>query len=145
MRPLASVQVLCVGDRDFLRLSFEMLLQSAGYSVISVSSDCALQGDIPRDLAIAIIGQTVNDFSASRIAASLRQTHPEIRTLRLTMQYSRSGPEFDRDCFIEDGPEVFLSCVAELLPPELTDEVAIHSRSGRQQLLCPAQELLCPV
>jgi hypothetical protein len=90
-----------------------------------MSSDCALQSEIPRDLAVAILGYTVDDLSASRIAAELRRSQPGIRILRITMQYSRCGTGFDGFCFVEDGPEAFLSCVAELVTPEMMDEVAM--------------------
>jgi hypothetical protein len=93
-----------------------------------MSSDCALRREIPRDLAIAILGYTVDDVSASRIAAELRRSHPDIRILRITMQYSRCGAGFDGFCFSEDGPETFLSCVAELVGPEMMDEVEMPTR-----------------
>ena len=125
MHPLASVPVLSVSDHDSLRSSRELLLESVGLSVISMSSDCALQSEIPRDLAVAILGYTVDDLSASRIAAELRRSQPGIRILRITMQYSRCGTGFDGFCFVEDGPEAFLSCVAELVTPEMMDEVAM--------------------
>ena len=126
MHPLASVRVLSVSDHESIRLSRELLLQSFGYTVVSMSADCALRGEIPDDLAIAIIGQTVDDISACRIAGSLRRTQPYIRILRLTMQYARSGPEFDNCCFVEDGPEVFLSCVARMVAAEGTGHVDLH-------------------
>jgi len=129
VHPPAFVRVLSVGDYEILRLSREMLLQSVGYSVVSISSDCALRGEIPRDLAIAILGQTVDDLSASRIATKLRRTQANVRILRLTLQYSRSGPGFDACCFAEDGPEDFLSCVAQLVEPDCMVDVGVHSHS----------------
>lgn len=135
MHPLASVPVLSVSDHESLRSSRELLLESVGLRVISMSSDCALQCEIPHDLAIAIIGYTVDDLSASRIAAELRTRHPAIRILRITMQYSRSGSGFDGFCFVEDGPEVFLSCVAELVAPEMMDEVSIPFQVGTRTSL----------
>jgi hypothetical protein len=126
----ASVRVLSVSDHESIRSSREMLLQSIGYMVVSMSSECALRCEIPHDLAIAVIGQTTNDISACRVAGMLREIQPNIRILRLTMQYSRSGPGFDACCFVEDGPEVFLTCVAELIAPEVMDEVGFYSGSG---------------
>lgn len=117
MHPPASVRVLSVGDHESIRSSREMLLQSAGYSVVSVSSHGALTMEIPRDLAIAIIGQTVDDRTALRIAAQVHRAQANTRIVRLTIQYQRSGPEFDACCFVEDGPEAFLSGIAELFPP----------------------------
>ena len=122
MHSPASVRVLSVSDYESVRLTRELLLQNAGYSVVSMSSDCAMRDQIPGGLAIAIVGQTVDEVSASRLAVRLRRTQPNIRILRLTMQYSRSGPDFDGYCFVEDGPAAFLTCLAELVAPEKVDE-----------------------
>jgi len=110
--------VLSVSDYEGIKTSRELLLQSAGYSVVSMSSECALRDEIPGHIAIAVIGQTTDDASAFCIAARLRGTQADIRILRLTMQYSRSGPGYDGCCFVEDGPKVFLSSLAELVAPE---------------------------
>jgi hypothetical protein len=117
----ASVRVLSVSDHESLNLSRQLLLESVGYSVLSITPDGALGADVPRDVAVAIIGETADDNSASRIAGNLRRTLKTIRLLRLTMQYSPVGAEFDGGCFVEDGPEVFLSCVAELVVAEMLD------------------------
>jgi len=144
MHPPVPARVLSVADYESIRSSREMLLRGAGYSVISVSSDCALTMEIPRDLAIAIIGQTVEHPDALRIAARLGSTQADVCILRLTIQYQRPGPEFGGCCFVEDGPEAFLSCVEELVRPakmrerstslrfgnRLTVHSAFHARSG---------------
>ena len=101
-----------------------------------MSSDHVLSGEIPDNLAIAIIGQTTGDLAAGRIAANLRKTQPNIRILRLTKQYSRCGPEFEFCCFVEDGPGAFLSCVAEMVAPETSDEVDIYSDSDGVLAFC---------
>lgn len=122
MHPHASVRVLSVSDHESLSLSRQLLLQSVGYSVVSMTSDRALRADISLDFEAAIIGETVDDLSACRIARILRRMQGNIRLLRLTKQYSPAGPEFDNCCFVEDGPEVFLSCVAELAGAEMMGE-----------------------
>jgi hypothetical protein len=129
MHPPASVRILSVSDHEGVRISRELLLQSVGYVVLSMSSDHVLSAEMPHDLAVAIIGQTTDDLSAGRIAAKLRRTQPNIRILRLTMQYSRCGPEFDFCCYVEDGPGAFLSCVAEMVATEAIDIVDIYSGS----------------
>lgn len=136
MHPPASVRVLSVSDHESIRTSRELLLESVGLSAVSMSSDCALRDEIPRDLGIAIIGQTIDDLTASRIAARLRRTQPSMRILRLTMQYSRSGPGFDGCCFTEDGPEVFLWRVAEMVARADMDEFDIHFRPGVYSAYC---------
>src|SRR4051794_23735195 len=95
VHPPASVRVLSVSDYESIKTSREWLLQSAGYSVVSMSSDCALRNEIPRHIAIAVIGQTTDDVAAFCIAERLRRTQADIRILRLTMQYSRSGSGYD--------------------------------------------------
>ena len=101
-----------------------------------MSSDHVLSGEIPDNLAIAIIGQTTGDLAAGRIAANLRKTQPNIRILRLTKQYSRCGPEFEFCCFVEDGPGAVLSCVAEMVAPETSDEFDIYSDSDGVLAFC---------
>jgi hypothetical protein len=122
VRSPTSVRILSVGDYESVRSSRGMLLQYGGYSVVSMCSVCALGKEIPRDIKIAVIGQTIDDFSASRIAARLRAEQANIRILRLTKQYSRPGPGFDGVCFVEDGPEIFLRCVADLLGSESAEK-----------------------
>jgi len=126
VHPSASVRVLSVSDHESLRSSREMLLRSFGYWVVSMTSEGALRCEIPHDLAIAIIGQTIDDLTALRIAVMLQRIQPDIQILRLTVQYSPCGPGFDACCFVEDGPEVFLSDVAELVAPERINEVYSH-------------------
>jgi hypothetical protein len=77
-----------------------------------------LKEEFSNDFEIAVIGQTVDDLTASRIAVSLYRTQTNVRVLRLTAQYSRPGFSFDGAFFIEDGPGAFLSCVAELIAKE---------------------------
>lgn len=122
MRSTTSVLILSVSDHESVRSSREMLLQYVGYSVVSMCSECALAGEIPCEIKIAIIGQTIDDFSASRLTAKLRATKADIRILRLTKQYSRPGPGFDGACFIEDGPGRFLDSVADLVEDENTEK-----------------------
>ncbi len=115
MHPFATCgRVLSVGDHESIRMSRELLLRSARYSVISLTSYGVSKEELPSDLEIAIIGQTVDDLTASRMAANLHRTHPNIRVLRLTGQYSRPGFGFDGAFFIEDGPGAFLCSVDEL-------------------------------
>lgn len=152
MHPHASVRVLSVSDHESLKLSRQLLLQSVGYSVVSMTSDCALRADISLDFEIAIIGETVDDLSACRIARILRRMQGNIRLLRLTRQYSPAGPEFDECCFAEDGPQVFLSCVAELTvtamrneltvpaPPQMTSHIVGSSISGATLTRGPAPD-----
>jgi hypothetical protein len=139
VHPPATVRVLSVSDYESIRISRELLLQSSGYSVISISSDCALRCEIPQGLTIAVIGQTVNGNTAFRIAARLQQSQPNVRILRLTTQYSRSGPGFTSDCFVEDGPKVFLSRVAELVATCIADGI------GTQPIQASAELSTAPV
>jgi hypothetical protein len=85
------------------------------YSVVSMSSDCALKEEIPRDIEVAIIGQTVDELSASRIVERLRTTQPRLRILRLAEPNASIGYEYDCVCLVEDGPGVLLGCLAELV------------------------------
>lgn len=142
MHPPATVRVLSVSDYESIRMSRELLLQSSGYSVISISSDCALRCEIPQGLTIAVIGQTVNGDTAFRIAARLQQSQPNVRILRLTMQYSRSGPGFTSDCFVEDGPEVFLSCVADLVTTGCAEDLGVQPKQASEELSTTPVSLL---
>jgi len=110
-----SVRVLSISDHESVKRSRELLLQNAGYSVVSMSSDSALKEEIPRDIAVAIIGQTVDDVSASRIVARLRPAQPRLRILRLVEPNASIGYEYDCVCLVEDGPGVLLGCLAELV------------------------------
>jgi hypothetical protein len=122
VRSPTSVRILSVDDHESVRSSREMLLQYGGYSVVSTCSVCALGKEIPCDIKIAVIGESIDDFSASRIAARLRAQQANIRILQLTRQYSRAAPGFDRACSVEDGPKIFLSCVADLVGSESTEK-----------------------
>lgn len=137
MRPPATVRVLSINDYESLRLSRQLLLESAGYSVVSMTSDCALRSDIPRNLAIAIIGETVDDLSACRIAKILRRTETNARLLRMTCQYSPAGATFDGGCFVEDGPGVFLACVADLALTDTMHELTVNRPSIESLAPCP--------
>jgi hypothetical protein len=111
----APVQILSISDHESVKRSRELLLQSVGYSVVSMSSDCALNEEIPRNIDVAIIGHTIDDLSASRIVNRLRTTQPHLRILRLAEQNAGIGYEYDCVCFVEEGPGVFLGCLAELV------------------------------
>src|SRR3954466_8708668 len=96
MHPFAaSGRILSVSDHESIRTSRELLLQSVGYSVVSLPSYSVSQEKLPNDLEIAVIGQTVDDLTASVIAATLHRTQADIRILRLTAQYSRPDSGFD--------------------------------------------------
>jgi hypothetical protein len=110
-----SVRILSVSDHESVRISRELLLQNVGYSVVSMSSDCALKQEIPRDIEIAIIGQTVEEPSASRIVERLRTIQPHLRILRLAEPNASIGYEYDCVCLVEDGPGVLLGCLAEMV------------------------------
>ena len=78
MHPFATCgRVLSVSDHEGIRMSRELLLRSAGYSVISLTSDGVSKEELPSNLEIAIIGQTVDDPTASRMAANLHRTPSE--------------------------------------------------------------------
>ena len=109
----SSARILSVSDYESLRASRELLLKSAGYSVISMSSDRVLTEEIAGKVEIAIVDQTTNDSTATQIAGRLRDSHANIRILRLTeLRSPNSG--FDAICAVELGPEVFLNRVAKL-------------------------------
>ena len=110
-----SVRILSISDHESVKRSRELLLQNVGYSVLSMSSDCALKEQIPCEIDVAIIGHTVDDLSASRIVKRLRTTRPHLRILRLAEQNAGVGYEYDCVCFVEDGPGAFLGCLAELV------------------------------
>ena len=110
-----SAKIFSISDDDAIRRSRELLLQSAGYSVVSLPSYFTLDEKIPHAFDIAIIGQTVDDATASRIADQLRRAQSNIRIVRLTQQYTRPATGFDRVCFSEDGPAILLSYIAELV------------------------------
>ena len=115
MHSPTSVRILSISDHESVKRSRELLLQNVGYSVLSMSSDCALKEQIPCEIDVAIIGHTVDDLSASRIVKRLRTTQPHLRILRLAEQNAGVGYEYDCVCFVEDGPGVFLGCIAELV------------------------------
>lgn len=79
MHSPTSVRVLSISDHESVKRSRELLLQNVGYSAVSMSSDCALKEEIPSDIEVAIIGQTVDELSASRIVERLRTTQPRLR------------------------------------------------------------------
>lgn len=110
-----QVRILSISDHESVKLSRELLLQSVGYSVISMSSDCGLKEELPRHVNIAIIGHTVDDRSAIRIVGRLRTAQPHLRILRLAEKNAFTGCEYDSVCFPEHGPRAFLDSVAELL------------------------------
>src|SRR5205814_2782590 len=116
MHPFAAIgRILSISDHESIRTSRELLLQSVGYSVVSLPSYSISKEKLPNDLDVAVIGQTVDDLTASLIAARLHITQADIRILRLTAQNSRPYSGFDGSCFVEDGPGAFLCCVAELI------------------------------
>jgi hypothetical protein len=110
-----SVRILSISDHESVKRSRELLLQNAGYLVVSISSDCALKQEIPRDIEVAIIGQTVDDLSASLIIQRLRTTQPHLRILRLAERNASISYEYDSVCLVEDGPGVLLGCLAEMV------------------------------
>ena len=110
----SSVRILSVSDYESLKASRELLLKSAGYSVISMSSDRVLSEEIAGKVEIAIIGQTIDDSTATQLAGRLRDGHTNIRILRLTELHSPNS-SFDAICAVELGPEVFLKRVAKLV------------------------------
>jgi hypothetical protein len=117
--------VLSVSDHDSIRASRELLLRSVGYSVVSLPSYSVFKEEFSNDFEIAVIGQTVDDLTASRIAVSLYRTQTNVRVLRLTAQYSRAGFSFDGSFFVEDGPGAFLRCVAELIAKERQERMRL--------------------
>jgi hypothetical protein len=137
VHPSASVRVLSVSDYESIRVSRELLLQNFGYLVISMTSDCVLRCETLPDVAIAVIGQTIDNQSASRIAAKLRKLQPNVKLLRLTTQYSRSGAEFNDSCFVEDGPEAFVARVAELADERMDDVEGEKFLAEFSLALCP--------
>ncbi len=114
MHSPTSVRVLSISDHESVKRSRELLLQSVGYSVV-MSSDGALKEEIPRDIEVAIIGQTVDELSASRIVERLRTTQPCLRILRLAEPNVPIGYDYDCVCLVEDGPGVLLGCLAEMV------------------------------
>ncbi len=115
MNSPSAVRILSISDHESVKRSRELLLQSVGYSVVSMSSDGTLKEEIPRDIEVAIVGQTVDDGSASRIVERLRTTQPCLRILRLADPNASIGYEYDCVCLVEDGPGALLGCLAELI------------------------------
>lgn len=111
---MTLVRILSVSDYESVRVSRELLLKNSGYSVVSMSSDRALSEEIPADVEVAIIGQSINDSTASRIAATLRRTQANVRILRLTDLQMPCDSGFDAVCPVALGPEVLLNRVVKL-------------------------------
>jgi hypothetical protein len=107
------VRILSISDHEDIRLSRELLLKNAGYEVISSSSESA--GEMPDDVQLVLIGQTVKDSDAARVIAVVRKAHPQVRIMRMRRQCEGGEADCDASCFVEDGPTAFLRCVSALL------------------------------
>jgi DNA-binding NarL/FixJ family response regulator len=108
------VRILSISDHEDVRLSRELLLKSAGYDVVSTTSDSALMGEMP-DVEIVIIGHSVPGRPASRLISAFRQAQSNAAIMRVTAQSLRAEDDCDASCFLEDGPAVFLRCLAGLI------------------------------
>jgi hypothetical protein len=109
------VSIISISEHDGIRLSRELLLKSAGYCVISAPSESVRIGDVPHDVQLVIIGQTVQGREALRLITAFREAHAHVRIMRIRRQAERAEAGCDALCFVEDGPATFLCCVSTLV------------------------------
>jgi len=109
------MNIFSISDHDGIRFSRELLLRSVGYHVISATSESVQIGEMPDDVQLVIIGQTVQGRAASRLISAVRKLRPNVQIMRITTHLEQAETECDSSCFVEDGPATFLLCVSTLL------------------------------
>lgn len=89
------MRILAISDYDGLRSSREMVLISAGYSVLSVRSEAVNSSFDPSIFDIAVICQSVQTTRAAQAAYLLRIGNPEIQILRILPEDHGSETGYD--------------------------------------------------
>ncbi|MGB6686241.1 MAG: response regulator [Terracidiphilus sp.] len=110
------VRILSISDDDGLRMSRELVLESDGYELESLSSNGHLAVAKVQSFEIAIVCQSVDGGRATRLAEMLRCYNPSIRILRIGRDSFQFDPYYyDVGCDAIAGPRALLNAVKSLL------------------------------
>jgi CheY-like chemotaxis protein len=118
MSPNGTEVVLCVAAEQLSLKVRGLILQSAGYEVISASTlEDALRLAASHNPQVIVCEQPFGNTSGIQVAESLKQLVPDTRILLITGPMEAFPQTMAADAFMTniDGPEAFLRNIAALL------------------------------
>jgi hypothetical protein len=107
--------ILSIGNDLELLRTRQMVLESVGYQVSSVTSPGIGESDEIQRIDLALICHTVEDARATRIACSLRNMHPPMSILRLIKVYWGQESTFDETLALSADPKNLLNRIHQML------------------------------
>jgi hypothetical protein len=119
LMPTASKRatVLSIGDDPRLLETREMVLASAGYAVLSASSEDPLDKELIEQIDIAVVCQSVPTKRASRVAEAIRMLRLDLPILHLGVFRACLQSTYERTLIdFPPRPEVLLKTLEQMLP-----------------------------
>jgi hypothetical protein len=129
-----NIRILSLCDDPGLRRSRELLLNSAGYEVVS-APDGADPTQAAAGCTVAVLCHSFLPFQAADLTRKLRECNPAIRFLQITSNLRGRYEVADLECWIYDGPHMFLDRVAYLVSSLAS--TAISCKEHRRQISHP--------
>lgn len=108
------VRVLSICDDESLRYSRQLVLESEGYAVESITSRELLESADLKAFEIAILCHSVDAQHAARLADQLRHTYAGIRVLRVHAIQGWHDHRYDVDCEVLPDPVPLLHALKSL-------------------------------
>ncbi len=108
------IKILSICDDDGLRYSRQLVLESVGYAVESMTSASPLDAAKLNAIEIAILCHSVDANHAAHLADELRRLNPGIRVLRVHAIQSKHERLYDVDCEVLPDPVPLLDAIESL-------------------------------
>ena len=112
--PIKS-RILSISDDETLGETRQLLLESAGYLVVTVGSHLPLGVTFVRAFDAAILCRSLHSDCAVRLSERLHRYHPQIRVLRIRRMIPELNAGYDGVCDTLTGAEHLLQSLGEIL------------------------------
>jgi hypothetical protein len=128
LKPIAlhRATILSVGDDARLLETRQMVLASAGYVVLSMSSTELLNERRVQQTNLAVICHSVLSKRAARVAQTLHRIHPGLPILRLGDSSPEPNGSYEFTFDFPPRPEVLLRTLELLLSGRTESRIANH-------------------
>jgi CheY-like chemotaxis protein len=117
-------RVLCTGVNPVLMKTRQLILESAGHTVVPASDEREIKAVCSKQkFDVAVIGQSISRKVKIRVLDLVREHCPEARILELTLPYGSKALE-DADAWLEmpSDPEELAQAVNSLAVRKKTKE-----------------------
>ncbi len=109
-----TIRILSICDDEALRYSRQLLLESVGYAVESITSDAPLDAAEMKSFEIAVLCHSVDASHAAKWANKLRRMNASIRVLRVHAIQGAQDHFSDVDCEVLPDPVPLLNAIESL-------------------------------